>query len=203
MAQKRPILKLNANFFPIGTDSWQDIMTGIFSGAFHPLDIVYSEQEGESFNAASVEYFNIVNTYNDWLQLPIREYDDFVHSAKGPIRLPSVVVCANYDKVRFKQVVFPSKQNIFKRDNYTCGYSGKKLQKHELSVDHILPVSRGGQNTWENLITCDRELNTFKDNRLPQECGLKLLWAPKKPSNGVVIDVIRDEWAMFLGKQNN
>jgi 5-methylcytosine-specific restriction endonuclease McrA len=99
-------------------------------------------------------------------------------------------------------VQFPTKQNIFKRDKYTCGYSGRKLQKNELSVDHILPISRGGGNTWENLITCAKEVNTFKDNRTPQECGLKLLWKPGKPSNGIeslVFDNMRDDWNMFLG----
>lgn len=195
---KRPILKLNTSFFPLGTAPWEDTIVNIFSGAAHPLDINYTQNEDGTFDESSVEYFNIVKNWKEWSQLPIRSCDDYVHTTSGPVRLPSVVICARFNRVIHKTVQFPTKQNIFKRDKYICGYTGKKLQKHELSVDHILPVSRGGQNTWENLITCDKPVNTFKDNKLPHECGLKLLWKPEKPTNGMVFDALREDWNMFL-----
>lgn len=196
---KRPILKLNASFVPLGTSSWEDTIVNIFSGAAHPLDIWYAQNEDGTYDESTVETFNIVKCWKDWSVLPIRCVDDFVHTTSGPVRLPSVVVASRFNKIIFKSVQFPTKQNIFKRDKYTCGYSGRKLQKHELSVDHILPISRGGGNTWENLITCEKSINTFKDNRLPHECGLKLLWKPTKPANGMVFDALREDWNMFLG----
>jgi hypothetical protein len=196
---KRPILKLNASFVPLGTSSWEDTIVNIFSGAAHPLDIWYAQDEDGTYDESTVETFNIVKSWKDWSVLPIRPVDDFVHTTSGPVRLPSVVVASRFNKIIFKSVQFPTKQNIFKRDKYTCGYSGRKLQKHELSVDHILPISRGGGNTWENLITCEKSINTFKDNRLPHECGLKLLWKPAKPANGMVFDALREDWNMFLG----
>lgn len=202
MSHKRPILKLNAAFFPLATSSWTDIVVNIFSGAAHPLDIWYAQNEDGTYDETTVEYFNVVKNWKEWTLLPIRPIDDYVHTTSGPVRLPSVVVASRYNKVKYKTVQFPTKQNIFKRDKYTCGYTGRKLQKHELSVDHILPISRGGGNTWENLITCAKETNTFKDNRTPQECGLKLLWKPEKPTNGIeslVFDNMRDDWNMFLG----
>ena len=82
---------------------------------------------------------------------------------------------------------------------YTCQYSGKKLNKDQLSIDHILPISRGGKDTWENMVCCDRDVNSAKSNKLPDEAGLKLINKPKKPTNGLVFDTIRDEWKMFLG----
>lgn len=195
---KRPILKLNANFFPLGTSTWEDTVVNIFSGAAHPLDIYYAENEDGTHNEDVVEGFTVVKNWKEWSKLPIRTCDDYVHTTSGPARLPSVVVCARFNKVIYKNVVFPTKQNIFKRDKYTCGYTGRKLQKHELSVDHILPQSRGGKNTWENLITCDKKVNTFKDNKTPEECGLKLLWKPEKPNNGMVFEALRSDWGMFL-----
>lgn len=195
---KRPILKLNAAFIPLGTSAWEDTIVNIFSGAAHPLDINYTQNEDGTFDESSVEYFNIVKNWKEWSQLPIRSCDDYVHTTSGPVRLPSVVVCSRFNRVIHKTIQFPTKQNIFKRDKYICGYTGKKLQKNELSVDHILPVSRGGQNTWENLVTCEKQTNTFKDNRLPHECGLKLLWKPEKPTNGMVFDALREDWNMFL-----
>jgi 5-methylcytosine-specific restriction endonuclease McrA len=195
---KRPILKLNANFFPLGTSTWEDTVVNIFSGAAHPLDIYYAENEDGTHNEDVVEGFTVVKNWKEWSKLPIRTCDDYVHTTSGPARLPSVVVCARFNKVIYKNVVFPTKQNIFKRDKFTCGYTGRKLQKHELSVDHILPQSRGGKNTWENLITCDKKVNTFKDNKTPEECGLRLLWKPEKPNNGMVFEALRSDWGMFL-----
>jgi len=199
---KRLILKLNAGFFPLSTAPWEDTIVNIFSEAAHPLDIVYTQNEDGSYDESSVEYFNIIKDWKEWAKLPIRSCDDYVHTTSGPVRLPSVVVCGKFNRVVYKTVQFPTKHNIFKRDKYTCGYTGKKLQKHELSVDHILPVSRGGQNTWDNLITCEKKTNTFKDNRTPSECGLKLLWKPEKPKNGMVFDALREDWNMFLGNKN-
>ena len=95
-------------------------------------------------------------------------------------------------------MVFPTKANIWKRDNYTCAYTGEKLTKETVSVDHIIPQSRGGKNTWENLITASKKINVFKDDRTPKEAGLKLLWKPEKPRNGLVFDFMRDEWRVFL-----
>ena len=195
---KRPILKLNANFFPLGTSTWEDTVVNIFSGSAHPLDIYYAEKENGEHDENVVEGFTVVKNWKEWSKLPIRTCDDYVHTTSGPARLPSVVVCARFKRVIYKNVIFPTKQNIFKRDKYTCGYTGRKLQKHELSVDHILPQSRGGKNTWENLITCDKKVNTFKDNKMPEECGLKLLWKPVKPTNGMVFEALRTDWGMFI-----
>ena len=199
--RKRQILKLNASFFPLGTSTWEDVLVNIFSGSAHPLDIYYAEKEDGTHDESVVEGFVVVKNWKDWCQLPIRSCDDYVHTTSGPVRLPSVVVCARFNKVIYKNVIFPTKQNIFKRDKYTCGYTGRKLQKHELSVDHILPQSRGGKNTWENLITCEKKTNTYKDNRTPEECGLKLLWKPVKPANGMnalVFEDMRSDWGMFI-----
>lgn len=196
---KRPILKLNASFVPLGTSSWEDTIVNIFSGAAHPLDIWYAQNEDGTYDESTIETFVVIKNWKEWAKLPIRSVDDFVHTTSGPVRLPSVVVASRFNRVIYKSVQFPTKQNIFKRDKYTCGYTGRKLQKHELSVDHILPISRGGGNTWENLITASKEINTFKDNRLPHECGLKLLWKPEKPANGMVFDALREDWNMFLG----
>jgi 5-methylcytosine-specific restriction endonuclease McrA len=195
---KRPILKLNANFFPLGTSTWEDTVVNIFSGSAHPLDIYYAEKENGEHDENVVEGFTVVKNWKEWSKLPIRTCDDYVHTTSGPARLPSVVVCARFKRVIYKNVIFPTKQNIFKRDKYTCGYTGRKLQKHELSVDHILPQSRGGKNTWENLITCDKKVNTFKDNKMLEECGLKLLWKPVKPTNGMVFEALRTDWGMFI-----
>jgi 5-methylcytosine-specific restriction endonuclease McrA len=195
---KRPILKLNASFMPLGVSCWKDIIVNIFSGTAHPLDIWCAQNKDGTYGELTIETFVIIKDWKECVKLPIRPVDDFVHTNSGPVRLPSVVIASRFNRVIYRSVQFPTKHNIFKRDKYTCGYSGRKLQKHELSVDHILLASRGGDNTWENLITCAKEINTFKDNRLPHKCGLALLWKPEKPTKGLVFNNAREDWTMFL-----
>lgn len=189
---KQEILKLNASYFPIGVAHWKSVMVDIITGVAFPLDIEYSEDK------TKIEWFNVVRTFEEWAELPIREGDDYVNAVKSAYRLPPIVVCSKFNKIVHKKVIFPTKSNIWKRDNYTCQYSGKKLTKEELSIDHILPVSRGGKNTWENLVTCERSLNTWKADRTPREANLKLLSKPVKPTNGMVFSFVRDEWKMFV-----
>lgn len=196
--KKRPILKLNAHYMPLEPAVWSDVIVGIFSGALVPLDITYVQNDDGSYDVSQIESFTAVRNWKNWEKLPIRPCDDYVQTVKGPARLPSVVVCSRFDRIVQKRVKFPTKQNIFRRDNYTCAYTGKKLQKTELSIDHVIPVSRGGTNTWENLVCCDREINNFKADRTPNECGLKLMWKPIKPKDGLVFDDIRDDWQTFI-----
>ena len=195
---RQEILKLNANFFPIGTANWKDVMVDIVSGSAYPIDMHYELDSNGCVDLNRVSYMEVIKEFDKWASLPIREYDEYVRSAKTVYRLPSVVICSKFDRIIHKKVVFPTKANIWRRDNYTCQYTGKRLTKDELSVDHIIPSSRGGENTWENLVTCEKNLNTWKGNRTPKECKLRLLSKPGKPKNGMVFSFIREEWKMFV-----
>ncbi|MGB9702325.1 MAG: HNH endonuclease [Candidatus Kapaibacteriota bacterium] len=73
-----------------------------------------------------------------------------------------------------------TRKNIMKRDGMQCQYCGKK--HIQLTVDHILPKSRGGKDEWENLVTACYECNNKKGNRTPEEAGMKLLSIPKRPN---------------------
>jgi 5-methylcytosine-specific restriction endonuclease McrA len=195
---KKDILKLTAGFFPCGVSNWKTAMTDIVSGAAYPIDMNYELSETGDIDKNKIEYMNVIRDFAEWKTLPIREFDEYVSTPKHTYRLPDVIVCATFNRIIFKRVVFPTKSNIWQRDNFTCQYSGKKLTRDNLSIDHILPSSRGGGNTWENLVTCDKALNVWKSDRTPKECGLKLSSKPVKPKNGMVFNFMRDEWKMFI-----
>ena len=78
-------------------------------------------------------------------------------------------------KVRF------SRHNVFWRDSFQCQYCLKKHLTSQLTIDHVLPQSRGGKTTWENIVTCCSPCNTKKGNKLPHEAGMKLNKVPKTP----------------------
>lgn len=84
-----------------------------------------------------------------------------------------------------------SRENIFKRDEYTCQYCGKKLSGKELTLDHVYPKSRLGPDTWENIVACCQECNQYKANRTPKEAGMKLLRRPSRPNDGKLFELTR------------
>jgi len=141
-------------------------------------------------------------TWDEWLTLPIRPQDNIVQTVRGPIRVPTVVVAVNFAKVPKKRPKLCSR-SIRERDNNRCQYTGKLLKPDEGSLDHVLPRSRGGGDTWENVVWSSKDVNARKGNRLPHEAGLKLLSVPRAPKELPVTALIRNshgvvEWNLFL-----
>jgi 5-methylcytosine-specific restriction endonuclease McrA len=93
------------------------------------------------------------------------------------IYLPSVIRLRVYKHIPIRlQVV--TRKNIYLRDGNTCQYCGRKLSGNELTLDHIIPKSRGGRNSWDNMVSCCQECNRRKDDRTPEEAGMPLIHRP-------------------------
>jgi hypothetical protein len=82
----------------------------------------------------------------------------------------------------FNQVPPLNNRELFRRDRHMCAYCGGEFSYFRLTRDHITPLSRGGRDTWMNVVCACRHCNGHKRNRLPQECGLELLYAPYVPN---------------------
>jgi 5-methylcytosine-specific restriction endonuclease McrA len=110
-------------------------------------------------------------------------YDREIRGVSITIRLPSVLRLLKHVRIarRFQHVPF-SRANIYMRDSYTCQYCGTAQPTHELTFDHVIPVSRGGRKDWENIVTCCIDCNRLKGGRTPEEAGLKLVRAPRRPT---------------------
>jgi len=195
---KQEVLKLNANFQVLGTVHWKKVMGDIVTGAAHPVDVQYYQDKHGKVDLSKVEVLNVIKDLDEWMNVPVRPFDDYVNTPNQVVRIPPVVVCANFDKIVHKRVLFPTKNNIWKRDNYQCCYTGEKLTKDNISTDHVIPKSRGGDNSWTNLVTAKKDINVFKADRTPKEAGLTMLYKPFKPENGMVYSTIREEWNVFL-----
>jgi len=141
-------------------------------------------------------------TWDEWIKLPIRDCDNLVRTARGQIRVPTVIVAVNFAKVPKKRPKLCAK-TIRERDSNRCQYTGQLLKPEEGSLDHVLPRSRGGADTWENLVWSSKDVNARKGNRLPHEAGLKLLTVPRAPKELPVSALIRNtpgiaDWKLFL-----
>ena len=120
-----------------------------------------------------------------WFQekVDILEYHTHeVRSSSRSFRLPSVLLLRQYIKPSFSRTVRLSRQNIFLRDQYRCQYCHEVFAKKYLTVDHVIPISKGGRNSWENLVTACAGCNNKKADKTPRQAGFKLLQKPVKPS---------------------
>lgn len=112
---------------------------------------------------------------------------------------PSVIRISKFIKVPYKKVIL-SRKNILRRDNYKCAYCGRSDLM--LTVDHIIPKAKGGNDSWENLITACTRCNNIKGDRTPDEANMKLLTRPYKPSHVIfiknIVSKIDEKWKPYL-----
>lgn len=110
---------------------------------------------------------------------------------------PSVIRLLKYVMLPFKKIK-PNRENLFKRDGNSCVYCDAKKN---LTIDHVLPRSRGGDNTWENLVTCCIKCNGKKGDRTPEEADMKMRQAPFKPGYTYFMKnfaKVYDSWKIYL-----
>ena len=110
---------------------------------------------------------------------------------------PSVIRLVKYVYFPYKKVSL-SKYNIYRRDEYRCLYCGSK---NSLTLDHVIPKSRGGPNTWNNLATCCIKCNALKGDRTPEEAGMNLNHKPFTPNHLFFIkkmNKMHEEWKPYL-----
>ena len=132
----------------------------------------------------------IYNTYDfpGWLEaseLKLQfgerdEHEDWIRAVNFEIQVPRIIRLLDYDRIPRSTVKF-NRRNIFLRDEHRCQYCHRVFGTGQLSLDHVMPRSRGGKSTWENIVCACRKCNVRKGSRTPQEAGMKLARQPKKP----------------------
>lgn len=144
-----------------------------------------------------------VHEFDDWLVLSNDGLGGrYVYTPSLRIRVPEVIQLTMFNGFIRHTVRF-SRNSIFERDECTCQYCGRRLSRSQLTVDHVIPQSRNGKDTWENLVLACMACNVRKGNRTPEEAGMPLLRRPKKPGSiphfGVRVPREQlDSWQRFL-----
>ncbi|HEY6170099.1 MAG TPA: HNH endonuclease [Verrucomicrobiae bacterium] len=188
---KTIVLVLNRNWQAINIRTPQDAFCQMATNVATALDI----EGGNRIRPVQ---------WDEWITLPVRDGDQAVRAARGAIRVPAVIVAVNYARVPKKRPKLSAK-NIRERDGNRCQYTGVLLHPDEGSLDHVVPRSRGGADTWENLVWSAKDVNQRKADRLPHEAGLKLLAVPRAPKELPVTAHLRNahgvaEWKLFLNE---
>jgi 5-methylcytosine-specific restriction endonuclease McrA len=128
---------------------------------------------------------------------------DWIRSVNFPIQVPRVIRLSFYDKVPKLTLRF-NRRNLFGRDKNTCQYCGVVKPLAQLSFDHVVPTSRGGETSWENVVCCCLKCNGKKGDKLPSEANMNLIKKPVRPRHNPLVTVRLNNpkyemWRTFLG----
>ena len=108
----------------------------------------------------------------------VKSEDTVIVTDKKEYERPLIIRLLNYVKYVYRRLRV-NRHRIYKRDGYRCVYCGNTKQ---LTIDHVIPKSKGGKNTWENLVTCCIKCNLKKSDRTPEQAGMKLSIRPEEPN---------------------
>ncbi|MDJ0732328.1 MAG: HNH endonuclease [Crocosphaera sp.] len=116
--------------------------------------------------------------------------------------LPSVIRLRHYVRVPYKEIPL-TRRNILERDRHTCQYC--RYKGEQLTLDHVIPRSRGGGDTWENLVTACVRCNVKKGNRTPKEAQMNLQYSPRRPYSSLQFELVKhtrgnrnQEWRKYI-----
>lgn len=158
--------------------------------SYYPLSL-WSWQE--AIKAVVADRVNVVSVYS-------RK----IHSPSAEMRLPSVISLKEYIPTSRRPAF--TRFNVFLRDRFTCQYCGESLPTHELTFDHVIPRSKGGRTTWDNVITACSPCNLVKGNRLPIQAHMFPLVRPVEPTSFMLQEngrafppnYLHESWRDFL-----
>lgn len=133
--------------------------------------------------------------FTDWKRAVILLFKE-----KAKLISKRVIILVKYVKIPFLRLskISPSRNMIYKRDGYSCQYCGST---RDLTIDHIIPRSRGGNGSWENLVCCCGKCNVSKGNKFLHETNMKLKTTPRTPFSKVTLELTRTkvvEWKEYI-----
>ena len=145
------------------------------------------------------------SSWCEWSELRAEEpaeHDDWVRTVQAPIQVPRVIRLKRFDRLPRQTLRF-NRRNLFARDGHCCQYCGDSFPTQLLSIDHVVPRSRGGETTWENVVCSCIACNTKKGGRTPQEARMRLLREPRRPKHNPLLTLKLDNpkyasWRSFL-----
>jgi 5-methylcytosine-specific restriction endonuclease McrA len=124
--------------------------------------------------------------------------DRVIRTVDDEFAYPSVIRLRRYIRIPYSRIVL-TRRNIMKRDRHTCQYCGLKS---DLTLDHVHPKSRGGKDTWENLVTACNKCNVKKGNRTPDEAKMPLKTDPYRPIHITffqnLMNGVNEDWKPYL-----
>jgi 5-methylcytosine-specific restriction endonuclease McrA len=182
---RSPVLVLNKSYQPVRITDAKQGFSLLYLGRARALDAAYEPYD-----------------FHAWAARPPREDDEAIGTPSGAICIPRVLQLLDYNRVP-RAPLRLSRRHVYMRDDYTCQYCGGRPGVKELNLDHVIPRSRSGRSTWENLVTSCRTCNLAKGWSTPEEAGMRLRKPPVRPSWSMALQLAAQrrrfvEWEPFL-----
>jgi len=183
---RSPVLVLNRNYQPVRITEAKNGFSMLFLGRARALDASYEPHD-----------------FSTWAERSPRDEDEeVIGTTRGPICVPRVILLNHYNRIP-RAPLRLSRRHVYMRDDYTCQYCETRPGVKELNLDHVMPRSRGGRSTWENLVTSCRACNLRKGWETPEEAGMRLHKTPVRPSWSMALSLAAQrrqfaEWEPFL-----
>ncbi|MCS6913195.1 MAG: HNH endonuclease [Myxococcales bacterium] len=178
------VLVLNRHWQPIHVTSVRRAFSLLYVGAARAIGPDYS-----------------LFDFDSWASLAVVEHERrVIRTVSRVIQIPYVIMLQLYDRIPRAQVRF-SRLHIYARDGNRCQYCGVQADRSQLNLDHVIPRSRGGRTTWENVVCCCVPCNLRKAARTPQEAGMRLIRQPVRPRWTPVFrprGALPEQWLPFL-----
>lgn len=192
-----PVLALNKVFAPIHVIDVRRALSLLVTGAAEVVDT--DDPHLGTYDLASWREMSE-------LKAEMESGGDWVGLVRGRLAAPRVVRLTKFDRRRYRHrgrtsgpFVPLNRRNIYHRDANVCQYCGRKFPTSELSLDHVMPRSRGGGDTWENLVCACTGCNARKADKTPAEARMKLIRLPRALKTPVqLIRVQHASWAQFV-----
>jgi 5-methylcytosine-specific restriction endonuclease McrA len=186
---QKTVLVLNRHWLPVSVVTPADAFCHMVAGTADGLCI----SPDSMLNLA----------WNDWRKLPVEGVAS-IGTKDGAVRIPTVIVLTRYGGLPMCRPSFGFRA-LWARDGGRCQYSGRKLAIGEADIDHIMPRSRGGGDSWENCVISDRTINRRKGAKTPSEAKLRLIRNPSAPRPVPVTHTIENtyqinDWKHFIMK---
>lgn len=157
---------------------------------------------------ATYEPLNVVSVKRAVVLL-LKEKAELIEAAEAKLRaenfslpVPLVIRLVYFVKIPRRVSLPVTRRGVLSRDNYTCQYCGVAPPRKDLTVDHVMPRSRGGKSTWENVVAACQKCNGRKGNRTPAEANMTLLAKPQRPRYLALATVMTTEthsaWSKYM-----
>ncbi|MCC5908179.1 MAG: HNH endonuclease [Balneolaceae bacterium] len=160
-------------------------------------EVLVLNQDYQPITVCSVQR-SVKLVFLDKAELLHDDPDKVIRTVNEEYSYPSVIRLRRYIRLPYAKIVL-SRRNIMKRDRSTCQYCGTRS---DLTLDHVLPKSRGGADSWENLVTACNTCNVKKGNRTPEEAGMPLNIKPYRPVHITffqnLLNGIQEHWKPYL-----
>lgn len=149
------VLTLDASGTPQRWTNWQDTVV-----------LLYKDRIGWSQGEQTIKYGGVSR----------------MTGRVSEVTIPTIISVKDFHSKKHKIPVL-NNSLLFARDQHICAYCGKEFKHNQLTRDHIVPVSKGGKNVWNNVVTACKRCNNYKDDNLLEHCGMELLYLPYVPCN--------------------